>query len=79
VLPGTSVQSSRKAIEIAGKHPEVFAAVGIHPHEADKVTAEDIDAIRKMATSDGKVVAIGEVGLDYYKGYSGKENQKRKD
>lgn len=76
VLPGTSIQSSREVIDLSAKYPQVYAACGIHPHEADKVTDKDIETLRKMATSDGKVVAIGEIGLDYYKGYSKPENQK---
>ena len=77
IVPGISVESSRKAVELAAKYPSVFAAVGIHPHEADKVRQEDIDEVRKMAEDSEKVVAIGEIGLDYYKGYSNPENQKR--
>lgn len=77
IVPGISVESSRKAVELAAKYPSVFAAVGIHPHEADRVRQEDIDEIRKMAEDSEKVVAIGEIGLDYYKGYSDPENQKK--
>ena len=77
IVPGTSIESSRKAFELSGKYKEVFAACGIHPHEADKVRDEDILELREIATLDGKMVAIGEIGLDYYKGYSGKENQKK--
>ena len=59
IVPGTTIRSSLKAVELAEKHPEIFAACGIHPHDADKVTGEDIAALRNMVTRDGKVVAIG--------------------
>jgi len=75
IVPGTSVASSRKAIELAGKYKDVFAAVGIHPHEADKTKDSDISRLRDIALESEKIVAIGEMGLDYYKGYSKPENQ----
>ncbi|NQT32184.1 MAG: YchF/TatD family DNA exonuclease [Candidatus Omnitrophica bacterium] len=76
IVPGTSLESSRKAVELSRKYPQVFAAVGIHPHEADKVTPEDISGLRQLASESDKVVAIGEVGLDYYRKYSKPRNQK---
>ena len=77
VVPGTNVKSSQKAIDIAGKYHEVFASVGIHPHEADKVTGFDVSRLRDLATGNDKVVAVGEIGLDHYKGYSDRGNQMR--
>jgi TatD DNase family protein len=77
ICPGISVASSEKCVSLAGKYPSVFAAVGVHPHDADKVTEEDIPKIRDIALTSDKVIAIGEVGLDYFKGYSDPENQKK--
>lgn len=77
IVPGTNLESSKNAIELSQKYPSIFAGVGIHPHEADKVNKEDMDVIRNMAISNDKVVAIGEVGLDYYRKYSEAENQKK--
>ena len=72
---GSSLQGSRRAVELAGEFDCIYAAVGIHPHEADKINQQALDGIKELARKD-KVVAIGEIGLDYYKGYSKAENQK---
>lgn len=77
IIPGTSLASSLKAVELANKYSNVFAACGIHPHEADKVTPENMQALRDLVLRDGKIVAIGEIGLDYCKGYSDPENQRK--
>ena len=63
--PGCDEETSRKAMEYAHSYPHVYAAVGIHPGDCDDCTAEDIAAIRALAAHE-KVVAIGEIGLDYY-------------
>jgi TatD DNase family protein len=72
---GSSLQGSRRAVELAGEFDCIYAAVGIHPHEADKINQQALDEIKELARKD-KVVAIGEIGLDYYRGYSRQENQK---
>lgn len=72
---GTDLASSQKEIELAQAN-DTFAAVGIHPHEADKVKADEaIEQLRRLAVF-GKVVAIGETGLDYFKHRSQIANQK---
>ena len=65
VNPGCTVASSRTAVELARRFPHVYAAVGIHPENCGDFRPEDLDAIRALARED-KVVAIGEIGLDYY-------------
>jgi TatD DNase family protein len=65
VVPGTDLQSSIKAIEIAETFESVYAAVGIHPHESSNASPKDIQEISRLATHP-KVVAIGEIGLDYH-------------
>jgi TatD DNase family protein len=62
---GTSIESSQKAIELAQKYENLYAIVGIHPHHADKVEKGWISEIEKLAKQP-KVVAIGEVGIDYF-------------
>ncbi|MFC1548401.1 TatD family hydrolase [Candidatus Omnitrophota bacterium] len=77
VCPGVSIESSEKCVELSEKYSPVFAAVGIHPHDADKATPEDILKLRELAVYREKVVAIGEIGLDHYRNYSDPENQKK--
>ncbi|MEI6631726.1 MAG: TatD family hydrolase [bacterium] len=72
---GSSLEGSRRSLGLTREFSCVYATVGIHPHEADKINQQALDEIRVLAGSD-KVVAIGEIGLDYYKGYSKPENQK---
>lgn len=73
--PGDSIDSSKKAVELAEEYDFIYAAVGIHPHEAGEVKDEDMDILASMA-SHPKVVAIGEIGLDYYYDFSPKDRQK---
>ena len=63
--PGCDVESSRKAVTYAAAYPHVYAAVGIHPENCGGCTAGDLAAIHALAQQP-KVVAIGEIGLDYY-------------
>lgn len=66
---GTSIEKSYKSIEIAEKHKNVYAAVGIHPEDCGDIPENYIDSLREMSKNE-KVVAIGEIGLDYhYDGY----------
>ena len=63
--PGCTLDSSRAAIALAARHPHVYAAVGIHPENCGDFIPEHIDVLRQLAQQP-KVVAIGEIGLDYY-------------
>ena len=65
VNPGCTVASSRAAVSLAAQYPHVYAAVGIHPENCGDFVPEHMDAIRRLAQNE-KVVAIGEIGLDYY-------------
>lgn len=62
---GCDLESSKYAIELAEKYPYIYAGVGIHPSNADKVKDNELDEIKKLA-GHPKVVAIGEIGLDYH-------------
>lgn len=65
-VPGYDLKSSIKAVEIANKYENIYAIVGIHPDDAETCTDEEIKTIKKLAKENKKVVAIGEIGLDYY-------------
>jgi TatD DNase family protein len=66
VTVGTGVESSRRAIALAERHPNVYAVVGLHPTNVEEETGGWIDVIRALAEHP-KVVAIGETGLDYHR------------
>jgi TatD DNase family protein len=76
ITVGTGVESGRRSIELAEKYPGILAAVGIHPHAADTATEVDIESIARLARHE-KVVAIGEIGLDFYRDYSPRDSQLR--
>ena len=65
VNPGITLETSRFAISLAEKYPYIYAAVGIHPENCHDFIPEQIDELRELAKHP-KVVAIGEIGLDYY-------------
>src|SRR6202142_4050110 len=67
--PGWDVASSVAALELAGLHPWIDAAVGVHPHAASQVEADAWSEIVRLA-DDARVVAIGETGLDYDRAFS---------
>ncbi len=67
LVVGTDLESSRESVELAEKYPHLYASVGIHPHDAGRVSDRCYDVIRDLARSSEKVVAIGEIGLDFYR------------
>ena len=75
LVVGTDIESSRESVELAEKYPQLYAAVGIHPHDAGRVTDACYDVIRALAVSSRKVVAIGEIGLDFYRDRSPRDLQ----
>jgi len=72
---GADLASSRRAAAIAEKYDNIYAAVGIHPHDADTLNEKTLSEIEKLAHSD-KVKALGETGLDFYYDNSPREIQK---
>ncbi|MGB9886942.1 MAG: TatD family hydrolase [Moorellales bacterium] len=76
VTVGTDLSSSRQAVALAHRYPEIVAAVGFHPHEARHFQEQDLEELAALAT-DSRVVAIGEIGLDYHYNYSPPEVQRR--
>lgn len=73
---GFDVDGSRKAIELTEKHKGLYATVGIHPHNASQFNENVLDELRKLS-GHKKVVAIGEIGLDYYRNLSPRKAQKK--
>lgn len=71
---GSSIEGSRKSVELSRKYDYFYSTVGIHPHEADKIDNDAINIIRELAKED-RVVAIGETGLDYLNNFSKPQNQ----
>ncbi len=74
VTIGIDLPSSEKAVALAHKYDNVWAAVGVHPHEANSFN-EDVYAALAQLAKEPKVVAIGEIGLDFYRNLSPKEKQ----
>ena len=73
---GCNMERSRFSVEYANKFPFIYAAVGIHPEDVDKAPSDYLEQLRKWA-ADPKVVAIGEIGLDYhYDGYDAELQKK---
>jgi TatD DNase family protein len=77
ITVGADLESSRAAVELAGRHDHIYCAVGIHPHDAVRVTGKCYDVIRDLAVGNRKVVAIGEIGLDFYRDRSPRNDQEK--
>jgi TatD DNase family protein len=77
LVVGTDLESSREAVLLAEKYPQLYAAVGIHPHDAARVSDACYDVIRTLAVTSNKVVAIGEIGLDFYRDRSPRDVQEQ--
>jgi len=71
---GLDAESSRKSLAMAQKYDDVFVAVGFHPHEAAKMKDGDLESLAEL-TKDSRVVAIGEIGLDFYRNLSPRQSQ----
>jgi TatD DNase family protein len=76
ITVGTDPQQNSKAVELAYKFRNMYAAIGIHPHEARDVNAETLTELKELA-QDEKVVALGETGLDFHYNFSSQSDQKR--
>ena len=73
---GTSVDDCRAALELADRHEGVFAILGIHPHEAGQVEEGTVHEVCRLQNHP-KAVAVGEIGLDWYRDYAPREAQLR--
>ncbi|HEY32668.1 MAG TPA: TatD family hydrolase [Dehalococcoidia bacterium] len=76
ITVGTGIESGQHSIELAERYQDILVAIGIHPHAASTTTEADISAIARLAEHP-KVVAIGEIGLDFYRNYSPRDSQFR--
>jgi len=73
---GADLPSSRAAVALSEREPCIWAAVGVHPHDATAITANALAELRALA-GHPRVVAIGEIGLDYYRDLSPRPEQRR--
>ena len=71
---GIDIETSKLSLDLAEKYDSLYATVGIHPHDAKKLNDQSIEGLRKLAAHH-KVVAIGEIGLDFYRNLSPKPLQ----
>ncbi|TMG03978.1 MAG: TatD family deoxyribonuclease [Chloroflexi bacterium] len=76
VVVGYDLESSRRAVELTRSFASVYATVGIHPHDAKTLTPSGVDALARLA-EDPSVVAIGEIGLDFYRNLSSPDRQRQ--
>ncbi len=74
ICPGIDLETSCKSANIAAEHQPVFAAVGIHPNYSNDLAGDYLNRLRLLAIEE-KVVAIGEIGLDYYRDYCPRASQ----
>jgi TatD DNase family protein len=74
VSVGSGLESCRETLAIAARHEGVFAALGIHPHQAADEDAGRLDDLRQLL-GDDPAVAVGETGLDYYRDYAPRDRQ----
>lgn len=71
---GCDIPTSESSLLLAKRFPFVYASVGIHPHAADECDSDALDTVRRMLSCE-KVVALGEIGLDYHYGNENKKKQ----
>ena len=75
--PGCTLKTSQKAIAYAERYPHIYAAVGCHPHNSKEMTDRDLDTFRTLCAHP-KVVAVGEMGLDYHYDFSPRAVQQKR-
>lgn len=73
---GADIESSQKSVELAKKHENIYAVVGVHPHSAKDLEGGDLSQVKALAREE-KVVAIGEIGLDFYYDNSPRDIQRK--
>ncbi|SHH46150.1 TatD DNase family protein [Caloranaerobacter azorensis DSM 13643] len=76
INPGADLASSIKAVALAEEYENIYAAVGIHPHDAKTMDEDTIEVLKSLLKKD-KVIAVGEIGLDYHYDFSPRDVQKK--
>ena len=75
ICVGCNIETSKQSVEYSLGYDFIYAAVGYHPNDVEDITAHQLEEIERLAM-EKKVVAIGEIGLDYYHNYSDRDKQK---
>lgn len=73
---GADIESSKSGVILSEKYDNIYAAIGVHPHDVKSMDESSIETLKELS-NQGKVVAIGEIGLDYYYDNSPRDIQKR--
>ena len=76
VCVGADMESSAASVELARREPMIYASVGVHPHDAKTFREDDVPVLTDWLTREPKVVALGEIGLDYYYDLSPRDVQR---
>lgn len=71
---GYDIKTSLRAVDMADRYPFMHASAGVHPHEAERVPHDFLDKLRELA-QEKKIIAVGEIGLDYYRDLSPRKKQ----
>ena len=77
VTIGCDLATSRSAVTLADHHPDIYASIGVHPHEVKHIADGWYDELRRLAQNQ-KVVAYGEIGLDYHYNHSAPKEQRER-
>lgn len=75
IISGCDKKSIKESIEIIEKYSNVYLSLGYHPSEADLIEEKDLDELKKIIKNTNKIVALGEIGLDYHWNKQNKEKQ----
>lgn len=80
VVPGDRIDTSKKSLELASYHPNIFAAIGVHPEEVENIEVTEVtEQLKELSKTSEKIVAIGEIGLDFYWVKDSKLREKQKE
>ena len=77
VTIGTDRETNRAVVELAKRLPEVWATVGIHPHDAAEAIETDFEEMERLAREEPRVVGVGEMGLDFFRNLSAPDAQRQ--